>query len=73
VTDYAMPLVLAEFFDLHGHRVTAVTAGLRGEQVAIITARADEGDADGQPFMNGDHCRKLGAALLAFADRDLPS
>ena len=61
---------LARFIDLHGKRVTAVTAGLRGEQVAILTSTADEGLAGGHPFLNKDNARELGNALLEFADRD---
>jgi hypothetical protein len=69
VTGYPLPLVLADLFDVHGHRVTATTAGPRGEQLAVVTATADGGIAGGHPFLNQDHARVLGNALLEFANR----
>lgn len=66
--DTPPPAELARFIDLHGKRVTAVTSGLRGEQVAILTSTADEGLAGGHPFLNRDNARELGNALIAFAD-----
>lgn len=64
---------LARFIDLHGHRVTAITAGLRGEQVAIltttVTVSADEDTPDGHPFLDRECAGVLGEALVEFANR----
>jgi hypothetical protein len=68
--DTTPPAELARFIDLHGKRVTAVTAGLRSEQVAILTATADKGLEGGHPFLSQDNARELGYALIAFADRE---
>ena len=66
--DTLPPAELAALIDVHDHRVTAVPAGLRGELLAILTATADGGLADGHPCLNGDMARQLGNALLVFAD-----
>jgi hypothetical protein len=65
VTVSAAP-ALAEFFDAHGRRITAVVtpSGL----LAILTRTPETGLRGGHPALNAENARELGNALIAFAD-----
>ena len=62
------PAELADFIDVHGHRVTVLPAGLRDEMAVILTATAGRGLAGGQPTVDREMAAVLGAALTAFAN-----
>jgi hypothetical protein len=65
VTGGTLPgLPLANFFDAHGHRVTAELT--RSGLLAILTQTADEGLNGGHPALNRGHAETLRDALDEF-------
>ena len=57
---------LVSFLDAQGHRVTLEVT--RSGLAALLTRTPDEGLRSGHPCLSRENARKLGEALLAFAD-----
>jgi hypothetical protein len=57
---------LAEFFDAHGRRVTAVVT--RSGYLAILTRTPETGLRGGHPALNAENAAELRDALNVFLD-----
>ena len=66
--DARPPVVLADFIDSHGRRVTAEET--RSGLVAILTRTPDEGLNGGHPALDRERALELGTALVDWAKRE---